>query len=160
MSSVEGFWKKCTTCKKPIALGQKYWTCSVSTCTRARTGLTFCTVACFDIHVPVLNHKNAWACENTAPKTPTPQETPGAQSASGAKPPSSEEAVAEAVNEYDVLVVASKVKDYIRQRSGMNTSASTMDALSDAIRSWCLIGIAQAEKAGRKTLLDRDLFNP
>jgi hypothetical protein len=137
-------WKKCTTCKKSIGFSQKYWTCSVSTCTRVRTGLTFCSVACFDIHVPVLNHKDAWALENDSPKSSEPNKT------LTPKQP-------EAVSEYEILVVTSKVKDYIRKRSGMNTSASALDSLSDAVRKWCQDGIQSALKNGRKTLLDRDI---
>src|SRR3954469_11647461 len=61
------FWRKCTTCKKPIQLSQKYWVCSVSTCNRIRTDLVFCSVSCFDAHVPVMNHRDAGAFEKMAP---------------------------------------------------------------------------------------------
>jgi hypothetical protein len=60
-------WKKCTTCKKPIAFRAVYWVCNVSTCNRKRTGLTFCSVECWDAHVPVLRHKESWAEERRAP---------------------------------------------------------------------------------------------
>lgn len=39
----------------------------MSTCTRKRTGLVFCTVACWDAHVPVARHKESWAIEMRAP---------------------------------------------------------------------------------------------
>ena len=35
----------------------------------------------------------------------------------------------------EVLVVASKLKNYIRAKSGMNTSGSVMEALSGRIRA-------------------------
>src|SRR3954471_24284212 len=61
------YWKKCSSCKSPIAFSQKYWVCSVSTCNRQRTGLVFCKVSCFDAHVPMMNHKDAGAYEKQAP---------------------------------------------------------------------------------------------
>lgn len=56
----------------------------------------------------------------------------------------------------EVLVVASKIKNYIRSKSGMNTSAAVMEALSGRIRSLCDQAIEQAKGEGRKTVMDRD----
>ncbi len=56
----------------------------------------------------------------------------------------------------DVLVVASKVKGYIRERSGMNTSANSLQALSDKIRAMCDAAIESARNDRRKTVKDRD----
>jgi histone H3/H4 len=56
----------------------------------------------------------------------------------------------------DVLVVASKLKAYIREKSGMNTSANVLNALSDRIRELCDQAIENARKDGRKTVKDRD----
>ncbi len=56
----------------------------------------------------------------------------------------------------DILIVASKLKDYIRARSDMNTSASVMDILSDIVRIECDRAIESARREGRKTVLDRD----
>jgi len=56
----------------------------------------------------------------------------------------------------EVLVVASKVKNYIRTQSGMNTSATVMDALSRKIRKMCDQAIEHAKQDGRKTVMDRD----
>jgi len=44
-----------------------YWTCNVSTCNRKRTGLAFCTVSCWEVHLPGANHRESWAVERTAP---------------------------------------------------------------------------------------------
>ena len=57
----------------------------------------------------------------------------------------------------DILVVVSKVKKYIRDRSGMNTSDSVADVLSDHVRALCDLAIRAAAADGRKTVLDRDL---
>jgi hypothetical protein len=60
-------WKKCSSCKKTIPFKALYWVCNVSTCNRKRTGLTFCTVACWDAHQPMMNHRESWAEERRAP---------------------------------------------------------------------------------------------
>ena len=56
----------------------------------------------------------------------------------------------------EVLVVASKVKTYIKTQGDMKTSASVLSALSDKIRSMCDGAIESARSDGRKTVLDRD----
>jgi histone H3/H4 len=56
----------------------------------------------------------------------------------------------------EVLVVASKVKNYIKDKGDMKTSASVLNALSDRIRSMCDDAIEAARSDGRKTVLDRD----
>lgn len=58
----------------------------------------------------------------------------------------------------EVLVVASKLKNYIRAQSGMNTSGAVMEALSDRIRELCDRAIANAKSQGRKTVMDRDFL--
>ncbi len=57
----------------------------------------------------------------------------------------------------ETLVVASKVKAYIRAKSGMNTSASTIDALSEKVRHICDNAILHAQNAKRKTVMDKDI---
>ncbi len=56
----------------------------------------------------------------------------------------------------DVLIVVSKLKNYVRDQSGMNTSGNVPEALSDIIRSLCDQAIARARSDGRKTVMDRD----
>jgi histone H3/H4 len=56
----------------------------------------------------------------------------------------------------EVLVVASKLKNYIRGKSGMNTSSAVMGALSGKIRQLCDNAIENAKREGRKTVMDRD----
>lgn len=68
MSENTEFFKPCNMCKKPIGWNTVYYMCNVSTCNRKRTGLVFCTVSCWDAHVPGMNHKESWAVEFRAPK--------------------------------------------------------------------------------------------
>ena len=56
----------------------------------------------------------------------------------------------------EVLVVASKLKNYIRAKSGMNTSASVLGVLSEKVRLLCDQAIESARADGRKTVKDRD----
>ena len=51
--------RHCSRCKNPILCGASYLVCSVSTCNRARTGLVFCSLDCWDAHVPVAGHRDA-----------------------------------------------------------------------------------------------------
>lgn len=57
---------------------------------------------------------------------------------------------------HDILIVASKLKDYIRAKADMNTSADVMDILSDIVRMRTDEAIENARREGRKTVLDRD----
>ncbi len=59
--------------------------------------------------------------------------------------------------ERDILVVASKLKKYIKARSGMNTSDTVLPGLSDHLRALCNAAIRKAAEDGRKTVMDRDL---
>jgi histone H3/H4 len=56
----------------------------------------------------------------------------------------------------EVLIVVSKLKKYIRARSGMNTSDAVVPVLSDHLRRLCDEAIANATRDGRKTVMDRD----
>ncbi|MBI2712020.1 MAG: hypothetical protein HYX41_04010 [Bdellovibrio sp.] len=56
----------------------------------------------------------------------------------------------------DVLIVATKLKHYIREKSGMNTSSAVIQVLSDRVRQLCDAAIESAKQDGRKTVMDRD----
>jgi histone H3/H4 len=56
----------------------------------------------------------------------------------------------------DVLIVVSKLKAYVKARSGMSTSDGAMDVLSQHLRKLCDLAIQHAGTAGRKTVMDRD----
>ena len=57
---------------------------------------------------------------------------------------------------HDTLIVASKLKLYIRAVSGMNTSDTALNALSDHVRALCDKAIEEARRDERKTVMDRD----
>jgi hypothetical protein len=67
MATEGSFWKRCSTCKQELPFAATYWACNVSTCNRARTALVFCSVSCWDAHVPMLRHRDAWAEERRSP---------------------------------------------------------------------------------------------
>jgi histone H3/H4 len=60
------------------------------------------------------------------------------------------------MSDKEVLVVISKLKNYVRSVSGMNTAGNVAPALSDRIREMCDRAIERAKSDGRKTLMDRD----
>lgn len=57
----------------------------------------------------------------------------------------------------EVLVVASKVKAYIKDKAGMNCSASVIESLSDKVREVCDAAIDNARAGKRKTVQDKDV---
>ena len=152
------FWRKCSACKKPIGFNQQYYVCSVSTCNGQRTGYVFCSVFCWDVHVPGANHKSAGAVEKTSPSRAAVSAAAQAGAAVAARRivPASQIGGSASAIPKDILIVASKLKDYIRAKSDMNTSAEVMTVLSDIVRRECDAAIEKAKGVGRKTVLDRD----
>lgn len=168
-------WKRCSTCRKDIAFGATYYVCSVSTCNRKRTGLTFCSVECFEAHLPMMRHREAGAVEEQAPTKAEHAKTqaesgdgggrrrvvPSADSGSD-RPRRRVVASAPAAANDDgaapreVLVVASRFKAYVKARFGMNTSDGVLDPVSDHLRRICHEAADNARAEGRKTILDRD----
>jgi len=147
--------------------------------------MSFCSLPCFQAHVPILRHRDAWAEEKRAPSYEQwASETDGGGSPSPAaepKPPAvskpqssdtglspsalvspadrpSEAQLAEISPEIaaDILIVVSKLKQYVRARSGMNTSDGIMKPLSSIVRRFTDQAIHSAARDGRKTVLDRD----
>ncbi|HWP04892.1 MAG TPA: hypothetical protein VNN72_04085 [Polyangiaceae bacterium] len=57
----------------------------------------------------------------------------------------------------ETLIVVSKLKAYIKGKSGMNTSDGIVPVLSDLVRDICDRAIESARADGRKTVLDRDV---
>jgi hypothetical protein len=179
-------WMVCSACRKSIGFGAQHWVCSVSTCNRQRTRLVFCSVGCWDSHLSVLRHRDAWAVEARAPTrveyeasrdddddevdvhdAPTPGPTPmplrsmppppQRRVVESAPAPSGSSASSGSSADDDVLVVVSRLKKYIRDRSGMNTSDAVAVALSEHVRAICDEAIRIAGADGRKTVLDRDV---
>jgi histone H3/H4 len=56
----------------------------------------------------------------------------------------------------EVLVIASKVKAYIRSKAGMNTAGNVPEVMSELVRGLCDQAIENAKSDGRKTVKDRD----
>jgi histone H3/H4 len=125
----------------------------------------------------MLRHRDAWAVEAKAPSKdawerelaenpPEPAPAP-AQAAPpvqrkvvGTASPSAA-AAAEGVQlteaEREILIVVSKMKKYIKDRSGMNCSDAVAEMLSDHVRAICDDAIRAAARDDRKTVLDRDV---
>ena len=177
--------RRCSICRREIEFETKFWVCSVSTCNRSRTALFFCSVACWDAHLGETRHREAWAEERMAPSREawarelaagledTADIPAGAASAArrvvvappapmgltgGSAPASGGGRAADIPRE--VLVVVSKLKAYVRAKSGMNTSDGVVEVLSEHLRRVCDDAIRHAAADGRKTLMDRDFrFN-
>ncbi len=168
MTTGQDFFRRCSTCKTLIAFEAPYYECSVSTCNRKRTGLFFCSIGCWEAHLPMMRHRDAWAIEARAPSREEferaereAEARPGDDPAEAAPrrrmvgaPPAADDLPR------DVLVVVSKLKAYVRARSGMNTSDGVTAVLSDHVRRLCDDAIRNAARDGRKTVLDRDFDQP
>lgn len=163
-------WKRCSTCKAPIAHGAGYYRCSVSTCNSKRVGLFFCSVPCWEAHVPGARHKDAWAEEERAPalgeetapeRAASPHAEPARRRVVAAGSPATAATAADAPEASalprDVLIVASKLKQYVKARSGMNTSDRVFGVLSEHLRQLATRAIRKAAQEERRTVLDRDI---
>jgi len=170
------FWKNCSSCKKEIKFKEVYFECNVTTCQGKRTGLVFCTVFCWERHLPGAKHRDAYAIEKLSPsleiyknelileaKINNPSSSLSTVSSSFApststtvsrpNPPS---VVNNIALETEVLVVVSKMKNYIQAKADMNTSGDVSEILSHMIRRACDEAILNAKQAGRKTVMARD----
>ena len=171
MEAERSYFRLCSSCKKELPFESSYYVCSVSTCNRKRTGLTFCSMPCFEAHVPMLRHREAWAEEQRAPTRAAwlaEQHAEAEREAAAAAPPASRPErrivggggsgaeLSQTDIPRDVLIVVSKLKAYVRARSGMNTSDGVIDVLGDIVRELCDSAMRKAAAEGRKTLMDRD----
>ena len=57
---------KCCMCAKEIRTGGAYLKCTVSACNSGRMKLVFCTVACWEKHLPIARHRKADHSQHTA----------------------------------------------------------------------------------------------
>jgi histone H3/H4 len=60
----------------------------------------------------------------------------------------------------EALVVASKIKKFIKDEAGLSTSAQAIDQLTVRVQAICLKSIENAQKDKRKTVMDRDFEAP
>ncbi len=61
------------------------------------------------------------------------------------------------MGETESLVIASKVKAYIKDKGDLKCSAAVIDALSDKIRAVCDAAIQSAIADKRKTVQEKDV---
>ena len=153
--------RRCSTCKDPIAFDSKYFLCSVSTCNRKRMTLVFCSVSCWDAHQADARHRDSGAIEARAPKAAewarqVGEERRKLESKKGAAAPVEMRRVVGAAS-LDTLVVAARFKDYIRGQAAMSTSDRALGLLSDHLRELCDRAIEAAGRDGRRTVMDRDV---
>lgn len=152
MEETQNYWRKCGSCKKEIGFNTIYQVCNVSTCRK----LVFCSVDCWDLHNPVMNHKSSWAEENRSPRKENyhpEQNSEGQRRIIVTSAPKS--SVENAVDD-EILIVASKLKAYIKDKYDMNTAANVMEALSRDVRRLTDRAVEKARSEGRKTVMDRD----
>ncbi|MFN8391590.1 MAG: hypothetical protein U0136_14975 [Bdellovibrionota bacterium] len=165
------FWKKCSTCKREIPFGAKYYQCSVSTCNQGRGAIQFCSSDCWDGHLGFARHRESWAVEATAPSK-SAFAAQGGDAYTASRPPvrkiidpkPQQEAPAAPIagasglpKNLETLVVVSKVKQLIKDQSDMNTSQCCIDALTRKVAEAALQAIEQARAVGRKTVMGRDV---
>jgi hypothetical protein len=146
------YWRKCSTCKTEIAFGAIYQKCNVSTCRKN----IYCSVDCWDVHNPVMNHKSSWAEEERAPQKGEENSVRTPQRRIVPSKPTGNKTIPSGDFPMDILIVASKLKAYIKAKHDMNTSGNVMEALSHIIRLEADKACEKARADGRKTLMDRD----
>jgi histone H3/H4 len=154
MDQVNSYWRKCGSCKKEIGFNTIYQMCNVSTCRK----LVFCSVDCWNLHNPVMNHKSSWAEENRSPRK---EEVLVDNNDSGQSPrrilvQSKSSTPASVDDSLEILIVASKLKQYIKDKYDMNTAGNVMEALSRDVRRLTDRAVEKARSEGRKTVMDRD----
>ena len=144
------YWRKCGSCKKDIGFNTIYQVCSVSSCNKH----AFCSVNCWDLHNPIMNHKNSWTEERRSPQ----RSEAVSEASEGPRRVivTPKQTISEVHETHDVLIVASKLKQYIKDKYDMNTAASVMDALSNNVRRLTDRAAEKAKSEGRKTIMDRD----
>lgn len=146
------YWRKCSTCKKEIGFNSIYQKCSVSTCRKN----VYCSVTCWDVHNPIMNHKSAWAEEERAPSKEASQALEQREPKRIIVGQSKPSTINNNNAPKEILIVASKLKSYVKDRYDMNTSAGVMEKLSDLVRQLTDQAVSNAKNEGRKTLMDRD----
>jgi hypothetical protein len=151
----QNFWRKCIVCKNQIKYSTKYYKCSVSSCDKKRAPAQFCSVSCWDIHRSIMNHKSAGADEYHSPsKEEWVREQANVPKVRIIKAEKS--SVSPSVSHDEILVVVSKLKAFVKETTGLNTSNDVLPQLSDILREACLLAAQKAKREGRKTLMRKD----
>jgi hypothetical protein len=151
MSEIDqNFWRKCGSCKKEIHFGSEYQVCGSSSCQK----FAYCSIDCWSLHNSIMNHKNGWSEDRIAPlKDNAPVKrliiTPKS-------PTTTNEVEVNKALENEILIVASKLKQYIKDKHDLNTSADVMEILSTKVRRLTDQAVIKAKSDNRKTLMGRD----
>ncbi len=154
MDEENNYWRKCGSCKKEIGFNTIYQMCNVSSCRK----FVYCSVDCWNLHNPVMNHKSSWAEENRSPS----KVEAGIVQNETANAPRRILVQSKTLNSnasddsQEILIVASKLKQYIKDKYDMNTAANVMEALSRDVRRLTDRAVEKARSEGRKTVMDRD----
>jgi len=155
------YWNKCSTCKKELPFGAAYYICSVSTCQGKRTGLHFCSVECWDAHLGFARHRDAGALDAMTPTREkylaSLEDAPAPEAKKIIVRPTGTASSVSSSDEVETLIVVSKVKQLIRDKSEMSTSQCAIDALTQKVVEECRKAIENAKVAGRKTVMGRDI---
>jgi hypothetical protein len=96
----------------------------------------------------------------TARATSTASPTSGAPRRVVGEPPPPSGVHLNDIVDNDILIVMSKLKKYIKERSGMNCSDAVAEVLSEHVRAIADESIRAAGRDERKTVLDRDVPRP
>ncbi len=155
------FWRKCIVCKSEISYSSKYYKCSISSCDKKRSPAQFCSVECWDVHRSIMSHKSAWAEDFMSPSELESKEQDNVKgSVRIVRAAKSGTGVVEQNNSTnnEILIVVSKLKQFVKDYSELNTSADVSSVLSDIVREKCVDAIYKAKKDGRKTLMGKDFF--
>ena len=183
-------WLKCSACKNPIPYNATHWVCSVSTCNRkAHAARVLHGVVlgqprrdaapprCVGRREARAEQGRVGARARRESAGPRPRRRPSARAeshrssaASSARrraapaprrpSPRRRRSSQLADAERDVLIVVSKLKKYIKDRSGFNCSDAVADMLTEHVRAICDEAIRAAARDERKTVLDRDVPRP
>jgi len=150
----QNFYRRCSSCKKEIAFGKAYQMCEVTSCKKQ----AFCSVNCWNLHNEIMNHKSAGAIEEIAPFTPYIEDQAPRKIIVDSKKVLTESGniKTQTTMDQEILIVASKLKQYVKEKYDLNTSANVMEALSDIVRREADLACQKAIESGRKTLMDRD----
>ncbi|MDH4467890.1 MAG: hypothetical protein QE271_07520 [Bacteriovoracaceae bacterium] len=160
-SNAHSYWRKCGSCKKEIAYQTTYQVCGIASCQK----FAYCSVDCWSLHNSILNHKSAWSEDRISPKKEESNFLAESAPPTGVRrvvitPPKSGQqtnpASAVTYSSDDILIVASKLKQFVKDKHDLNTSANVMKILSDHVRTFTDRAAMKAKSEGRKTLLDRD----
>lgn len=154
-ATTQNYYRKCSSCKKEIGFGKIYQVCEVTSCKKH----AFCSVNCWNLHNEVMGHKSAGAIEERAPFAPfqdNSEPAPRRILVNPNKAESTSTSHKKTSMDEEILIVASKLKQYIKEKYDINTSANVMEALSDIVRKATDEACRHAIESGRKTVMDRD----